>query len=266
MPDQVIHNEYGEVVFFGKPPSEVSITRDLGESLQTAQQVANAFVRENLPALNLAGVQLEGESTAGGAESLDDVPVVTFTEEKDIVGAKVVVYKQKALDIDVFEARLGVQIDARSMNVASLQSSVHAEIDIQNPAQQADRSGQRRERSAMGQDPRTHLGFDLPELADGICAAPGNLSATSPMQREEPHDHEQLGCLTPGGIDGAPSARPPPSRGWRRGSTTSATKSCSPPRAPVRSRRSTGACWSSRKAATCCICARWSPAPRGWSS
>ena len=198
MPDQVIHNEYGEVVFYGKPPAEVSVARGAGAALQTAQQVANAFLRENLPALNLSDVQLEDDLAARGAESVENIPVVTFTAEKDIAGAKVVVYKQKALGIDVFEARLGVQIDARSMNVASLQSSVHAAIDIQNPEQKADRSGAP---GNVGKDTiRDHLGFDLPELADGICPRQV-VYRYEPDAREEPHDHENLGCMTPGGVD-----------------------------------------------------------------
>jgi len=197
MADSIIRNEYGEVVYMGQPLASVSAAAPgLLESAETAQQVANNFVRENLPQLNLGDVRLDSDLAARGLEADQTTPVVTFIEEKDIAGAKVVVYKQKAVGIDVFEARLGVQIDGRTMNVASLQSSAHGQIGIENPEAKGPADG----RPVSAARISDLLGFELPRLADG----------TSPRQvvyryeleaREEPVEHENLGCLTPGGVD-----------------------------------------------------------------
>lgn len=184
MSDSVIKNEYGETVFILQP----DMTRPAGvtASSATPQQVADAYLRANLPDLGLAQSMLADESVPAGATV---VPVVEFTAEKDVAGNKVVVYRQTVIGLEVFGARLGMQVDASAFAVESVQSSMHGQISLQN----ADAAG-------VGKIPREPspaqlkklIGIDLAGLGKGRIERQV-VYRYEPDQREERHDHE--GCV-----------------------------------------------------------------------
>lgn len=192
MADNVIRNEYGEVVFFGYSTSRESASAIPGG---TAQQVANQFIRDHRSEMALGEMQLENDMMTGEEAPMTTGPVVAFESERDISGTKVVVYKQKAMGLDVFDARLGVQIDGASMSVASMQSSAHARIEVMNPDQIAE-PGLRKVPKSRFKD---MLGFSLPKI-DGGRIERQVIYRYEPDHREEQHDHEQGGCLTPGDV------------------------------------------------------------------
>jgi len=66
-------------------------------------------------------------------EGAQSQPLLTFENEKDIAGTKVVVYRQTVMGLDVFGARLGMSMDGESLTMTSLQSSVHGSVMIENP-------------------------------------------------------------------------------------------------------------------------------------
>ncbi len=188
MTENVIRNEYGEVVFFGYSTPQESASRIAGA---TPQQIANQFIREHKSEMNLTSARIDAdfrddEEAVGSAG-----PVIAFESEKDIAGAQVVVYKQTVLGLDVFNASMGVQIDSSSMNVASMQSSMHAEIEIENPDQIADPDKVRKvTKTAL----KKILGFDLPKLEGGTIHRQV-VYRYEPDEREEPHAHDEGGCL-----------------------------------------------------------------------
>lgn len=192
MAQNVIRNEYGEVVFFGYSTPQESASAIPGG---TAQQVANQFLRERMPDMNLSGVQLENDLLTGEEAPGTAGPVVAFEAERDVAGTKVVVYKQKIMGVDVFEAQMGVQIDGASMNVASLQSSVHGNIEVINPDQIAEPGTRKVTKAQL----KKMLGFDLPGLDGGVIERQV-VYRYEPDQREEAHDHEAGGCFTPGDV------------------------------------------------------------------
>lgn len=194
MAEKVIRNEYGEIVFFG-----YSTPRDMGFELSggTAQQVANQFIREAMPQMDLAGTRLENDLMRGEEEVSAKGPVIALDSEKDIVGTKVLVYKQKVLGLDVFEAQVSVQIDGGSMAVASMQSSAHASVDVVNPGEIKDQDKERKvTRAAL----KKMLGYELPGMDGGVVRRQV-IYRFEPDQREDAHDHEDGGCFTPGGVN-----------------------------------------------------------------
>ena len=197
MPDSVVRNDYGEVVFLGTPASAISTrSRAFGSPSETAQQVANQFLRDNLADLNLAEILLGHEDASRSFGDGNPTSLVTFAAEKDVAGTKVIVYRQMALGLDVFAAQVGVQIDGRTMNVAALQSSAHAQITIRNPQARHDGEGEQVGKEQI----ESYLGFALPGLADGICPRQV-VYRYEPDAREDDHAHEDAGCLRPGGAN-----------------------------------------------------------------
>ena len=209
MADNTIRNEYGEIVFIGSP---TPTSDELSRSIQTVQQVANQFVRERMPQMNLGGAQLENDLQTGRSAVPSLAPVVSFESEKNVAGATVVVYKQKVRGIDVFEAQLGVRIDEASMAVASMQSSMHGAIEVQNP-DQVEEGDKKRKVSAAAL--KKMLGFELPNMAGGVIRRQV-IYRYEPEQREEPHDHESGGCIGADDVH-VPDLPPPTIDGLAKG-------------------------------------------------
>lgn len=208
MAENVIRNEYGEVVFFGYSTPQESASAIPGG---TAQQIANQFIRDHRADINLSEVQLENDLMTGEEAPGTGGPFVSFQSERDVAGAKVVVYTQKVMGIDVFDAQLGVQIDSASMNVASMQSSVHASVEVMNPDQIAEPGERKVGKSAL----KKMLGFELPNLEGGRIERQV-VYRYEPDAREEEHDHEQGGCFTPGDVH-VPHLAPPTIEGLAKG-------------------------------------------------
>ena len=129
-----IRNEYGEVVFAqltppAQPTARGGAPSTAGAMLTTAQQVAEHTMRTMRDQLGLGGSMLAADALGarGGA------PVVEFVTEKDIAGTKVVVYRQTIDGLEVFEASLGMQMDAQSLTPQTAQSSIHGTGTIENP-------------------------------------------------------------------------------------------------------------------------------------
>jgi hypothetical protein len=195
MPDSIIRNEYGEVVSLKQPSAAVSDRSTLmAPHPRTVQQVADQFLHSNLPQLNLGELPGQTGDATRDIGTGSPVPLVAFAGEKDIAGAKVAIYKQTALGLDVFDAQVGVQIDSRTMNVGSLQSSAQAEITIVNPQALRRGRGERVGKKKIEE----HLGFSLAGLSHGIRPRQV-IYRYEPDRREDQHLHENAGCLHPGG-------------------------------------------------------------------
>ena len=212
MPDTFIHNEYDETVFVALPPTSISDrSRSFGQNSLTAQQVAAAFVRDRLPQMNLDGGDTISDDDGRGFTAQNPSPHIIFAAEKAVPGAHVVIYQQRAFGLDVFDAQVGVQIDMRTMNVASAQSSAHAEITIANPAAKTESFKDSIGRKSI----ENALGFKLPGVTRGTCARQV-IYRYEPHSREDRHLHEDAGCLHPGGAD-IPHLRPTTIKGLTKG-------------------------------------------------
>lgn len=185
MVDNVIRNDYGEVVYLTNP------TQPMFESavpLATPQQVADWYLRAMRDEAGLAGNMMEGDAAAQ-LESTQPQPVLTFQNEKDISGTKVVVYQQTVMGLDVFGARIGISLDGESLTMTSLQSSAHSSVMIENPTALSDATETRAVRKS---DLKKYLGFDLNE-ADNIQIKRQVVYRYEPEEREERHEHQ--GCI-----------------------------------------------------------------------
>ncbi len=197
MADQIIKNDYNEVVLFTPETPAAGAVSPLegiaGAPSGTAQQVANRFLREHLPDFNLSQSPLENDLLTAEALEEPSQPMLAFHAEKDVAGAKVVVYQQKVLGLDIFEAQVGVQIDGAQMNVMALQSSAHSTIEVQNPDQKHDAGEKKYTKAQL----KKLLGFELPQM-NGATSPRQVVYRYEPDAREEAHDHETEGCFTPG--------------------------------------------------------------------
>ncbi len=185
MADNVIRNEYGEVVYMTNP------TQPMLESavpLATPQQVADWYLRSIREEVGLAGNMIEGDAGAM-AESAQPQPVLSFENEKDISGTKVVVYQQKVMGLDVFGARIGMSLNGESLEMTSLQSSAHGSVMIENPGAKSNADDTR---SVRKTDLKKYLGFDL-KGADKIRIERQVVYRYEPDEREERHEHK--GCI-----------------------------------------------------------------------
>jgi zinc metalloprotease ZmpB len=180
-----IRNEYGEVVFAqltqpARPTARGGAPSAGGALLGTAQQVAEHTMRTMRDQLGLGGSMLAADAL--GARG--GVPVVEFVTEKDIAGTKVVVYRQTIDGLEVFEASLGMQMDAQSLTPQTAQSSIHGTVTIENPgAKKAAAST----RDVSVADLERMLGFTLPKLSNGRIERQV-VYRFEPAQREERHD------------------------------------------------------------------------------
>lgn len=200
MADAGIQNEYGETVYLHRPDEGDRFDETGGrEAAGTPQQVANSFLRANLATLGLQQSALPSDAALREDTGGTPTPQIEFATEKDVADTKVVVYKQTVAGLDVFEATMGMQVDASTMSLEAVQSSMHASITLENPtARAADQSERTLTRAAL----RKLLGIDLPKLGAGRVSRQV-VYRYEPDQREEPHAGE--GCFT-----GTPSVPPLP--------------------------------------------------------
>jgi len=187
MAETVVRNEYGEVVFVQDPAPS---TLESAPTLSTPQLAADHYMKSLQATLGLEATKLAADPAPEGA---GDVPVAEFHSEKDIAGTKVVVYQQRMMGLDVFGARLGMQMDGDSMALQSVQSSMHADIDVENPDARVEGGNRKVSRTALAK----MLGFDLPEM-DNARIERQVVLRYEPDQREETHDH--AGCIGGPGV------------------------------------------------------------------
>ncbi|MEZ5716234.1 MAG: hypothetical protein R3D85_14415 [Paracoccaceae bacterium] len=190
MTDTVIKNEYGEVVFLKNPtPPQL----ESAAPMATPQQVAEFYLRGMRGEMGLAGTALAGDG-GPGLEGAGDRPVMSFRNEKDIAGTKVVVYQQEAMGLDVFGATLGMQMDGDSLEPQSLQSAMHGSVAIRNPETRVEKDGTRKVTNAAL---KKMLGFALPDM-DNARIERQVVYRYEPDAREESHEHE--GCVGGEGV------------------------------------------------------------------
>ncbi|MCU0903213.1 MAG: hypothetical protein MUE83_04990 [Tabrizicola sp.] len=203
MAETVVRNEYGEVVFVQAPAAS---TLESATTLSTPQLAAEHYMKSLQSTLGLEGTRLASDPVL---ESAGDVPVAEFHSEKDIVGTKVVVYQQTMMGLDVFGARLGMQMNGDSMALESVQSSMHAEVQVENPGAKVDGGTRKVSRAALIK----MLGFDLPDM-DNARIERQVILRYEPDQREEAHDHE--GCIGGPGVK-LPHLAAPKLKGLKKG-------------------------------------------------
>ncbi len=185
MADNIIRNEYDEVVYMTNPTQPMM---ESAVNLSTPQQVADWYLRSMRGEAGLGGNLMESDP-ASRAESAQPQPVLTFQNEKDIGGTKVVVYQQTVMGLDVFGARIGMSMDGDSLAMTSLQSSAHGTVLIENAPAFSDSN---ETRSVRKSDLKKYLGFDLKD-ADNIRIEQQVVYRYEPEEREERHEHQ--GCI-----------------------------------------------------------------------
>ena len=188
MAETVVRNEYGEVVFVQAPEAS---TLESATTLSTPQLAADHYMKSLQGIMGLEGTRLAGDPALEGA---GDQPVAEFQSEKDIAGTKVVVYQQTAMGLDIFGARLGMQMDGDSLTLESVQSSMHAEVQVENPGARAEGGPRKVSRATLAK----MLGFELPDM-DNARIERQVILRYEPDEREESHDHE--GCIGGPGVD-----------------------------------------------------------------
>ena len=196
MPDEIIRNKYGETTFVSVEPPERDVADGTFEAaavaapVRTATQVADEFLREQLPQMGLGNSHLASDQTALAAASGTE-PVIQFSRERDVAGAKVVVYDQYVMGLSVFNARIGVDIDGTSMTVTSAQSSMHGNITLANPDQIRQPA---HDETLTPAALKSLLGFDLPNLGKGRIERQV-VYRYEPEERVEVPDDNNLGCF-----------------------------------------------------------------------
>lgn len=159
MSEQMIRNEYGEVVHLSRPAPAVRGAAGTGGA---PRRVAEEFLRDNLERMGLGGSALRaaGATTTGGEP---DGLEIHLAGERDVDGSKLLVYEQTVLGLPVFGARMGLHVDLTAGAVTSAQSSLHGSVEVENPEQKgADSPG-----ALSDEALRDLLGIDLPRLGDG---------------------------------------------------------------------------------------------------
>jgi hypothetical protein len=187
MAESVIQNEYNETVYVHRPDP----VPEMGlAAAATPQQVAESFLRASLGTLGLEQSTLDGGVGLAALDSDFSTAKIEFATEKDVADTKVVVYKQTVAGLDVFEATMGMQVDASTMSLEAVQSSMHGSITVENPtARVADGD----ERTLTNAKLKKLLGIDLPKLDNGRIPRQV-LYRYEPDQREAPRAGE--GCFT----------------------------------------------------------------------
>jgi zinc metalloprotease ZmpB len=203
MAETIVRNEYGEVVFVQAPAPSIL---ESAATLSTPQGAAEHYLKSLQADLGLQATRLAGDPAR---EAAVDVPVAEFQSEKDIAGTKVVVYQQSVLGLEVFGARLGMQINGDSLALESVQSSMHATVKVENPDARAEDGPAKVSRAALAK----LLGFELPDM-DSARINRQVVLRYEPDQREEAHDHE--GCLGGPGVK-LPHLPKPKLKGLKKG-------------------------------------------------
>lgn len=199
MPDEIIRNKYGETTFVSvQPPDRGAEDRAfevpaVAAPAGTATQVADEFLRQNLPQMGLGDSHLASDENADeNAMAADNPaePVIQFSNERDIAGAKVVVYDQYVMGLPVFNARIGVDIDGSSMTATSAQSSMHGNIAVANPDQIRQPAVATRTPDSL----KKLLGFELPSV-DAVRFDRQVVYRYEAEERVEVPDDKHVGCF-----------------------------------------------------------------------
>ena len=188
MSNDIIRNEYGEVVFMS---SSEKGARAAGLAGQTHIQIANSYLRQNMTEMGLLESRLEDDEASLVDASRSNDPVISVAREKDIAGTRVVVYDQSVNGMDVFDAHMGVQIENETMAVTSLQSSIHQQIRIVNP--QA-KSNKKLPKKLAKTGLKKLLGIELANLGEGKIQRQV-VYRFEPDLREEHTDDTHQGCF-----------------------------------------------------------------------
>jgi zinc metalloprotease ZmpB len=213
MAESGILNEYGETVYVERPDQASDAALDVAA---TPQQVAESFLRTGLASLGLERSAVAGPDLVADAAT----PQIEFATEKDVADTKVVVYKQTVAGLDVFEATMGMQVDASTLSLEAVQSSMHGSITIENPDARATGGPlagpsigtDGGERTLTNPQLKKRLGIVLPELSSGRIPRQV-VYRYEPDQREEPRAGE--GCFT--GTASVPSLPPTTLAGLAKG-------------------------------------------------
>ena len=181
MSDTILRNRYGEVELISHAePVQI----ETGLAGANPSQIADAYIRRNMGEMGLEQVALASDERALARVEKGEMAALTVAREKKIAGAVIVVYRQSLMGLEVFNARIGVRLDARERAVLGLQSSAHARIEIANPQARregganADENGERgkggkgkgREIALKAADLRKRLGFSIPKMKNGRIA------------------------------------------------------------------------------------------------
>jgi zinc metalloprotease ZmpB len=153
-----LQNEYGETIFIDAP--ELPSSDGALAAPATAQQVADAFVQSNLAKMGL-GAGATDDTNLTGSSSVG----IKFTNEKAVAESRVVTYQQTVGDLEVFEAVMGMVVDPSTMSLESVQSSVHANVVIENPGALTAMS--KKERELTNAALKKTLGVDIKGLTGG---------------------------------------------------------------------------------------------------
>ena len=199
MSEEKIRNKYGETTFISVEPMErdetVSLALENDAAGGTPTQVADEFLRQHLPEMGLGNSLLASDEVSMAASS-DANAKVEFSHERDVAGSKVVIYDQSVLGLPVFDARIGVQLDATAMAAISAQSSLHGNVEVANADQIKAPTGRKMNAAAL----KKLLRIDLPKLGEGHVERQV-IYRYEPSERVEVEDPNHQGCFA-----GAPHA------------------------------------------------------------
>ena len=197
MPDETIRNNYGEMTFLSVEPKErddddttETLAAESASAGMTPTQVANEFLREHLSEMGLGRSYLASDETSLQAAQ-DTDSLIEFSQERDVAGSKLVVYEQMTLGLQVFDARIGVSLDASSMAVTGLQSSMHGNIDVVNADQIKAPTGSGKLNAVAL---KKLLKIDLPKLEEGHVERQV-VYRYEPAERTEVEDDSHQGCF-----------------------------------------------------------------------
>lgn len=192
MADQILRNEYGEVVSLIQPVGEPrAAVPEAAFGGETPTQIANRYIKQHMAEMGLSQSRTEDDEAALADTARAEDPIVRFCQEKDVAGAKVVMYEQMVMGLPLFYARMGVQVDTAQRAVTSVQSSMHGKVKVANPDQKSDEQGdQKLSATAL----KKTLGVDLENMADGRIHRQV-VYRFEPDQRVEKVEDEHEGCF-----------------------------------------------------------------------
>jgi hypothetical protein len=194
MTEHIVRNEYGEVVLVSHPQHKARAEAFTGE---TPTQIANWYLRQNAAKLGLTQSRMEDDAVSLAEASRTNDPVICFCREKNIAGSTVVVYEQTVMGLPIFDARIGVHIDASEKAVTSAQSSMHGRVTVANPEQKSAAEGVRELDPAALKE---MLGIELNNMSKGRIERQV-VYRFEPDKRTEVIEDEQEGCFGGHGED-----------------------------------------------------------------
>ncbi len=194
MIDQKIRNRYGDVVFVNETSPVGMVSADMAAMAggATTTQIAEDFLRENIAELGLAESSFQGDaSLAGAAADGASGPVICYSHQKEVGDTSVVVYDQFVMDLPIFDARIGVQVDELVKAVSAAQSSMHSHVEVANPEA---RKSLDEPKPVSDRALQKALGISLKDMSDGRINRQVVYRYESDKRVEEPVD-EHPGCF-----------------------------------------------------------------------